>query len=372
MKVKEINNIPGACSCMTLTSKSGKHYWFRTCDIETDLWKDGAHVVWQVAGGQIQYCNGSKEEATYAYLGMTYNELDTWMLDGINQRGLTGGLLMLYEGTSVDKPAKGKMGYVGMEVVTKLLSSCKDVKEVIALTKQIQILNIPYKDQSVAATMHYFFTDVTGNEVVLEATDVEHPGILKIYSREEILGVMTNSPPYDRQLENLSWFLSRSPELQQGIGKHAVTELILDGRIIRADEKAEHISQNGTFPGSYSSYDRFLRAAVIKAVNDSGNLFEDHKMLALGSNLMSSLYEPRNGGLYHYTKIEEDGSITGQKDSFTQYLIMYDLEKTCFYIKVYDMVSWIEYSFVDLSYGEKKNYEIKHHSMLGILKGTQL
>ena len=61
---KENNNkkiFPGACSCMTLTSKSGKHYWFRTCDIETDLWKEGAHVTCKRAGEEIVYGNGKKE-----------------------------------------------------------------------------------------------------------------------------------------------------------------------------------------------------------------------------------------------------------------------------------------------------------------------
>ena len=38
---KSKDTIPGACSCMTLTSKTGKHYWFRTCDIETDISEEG-------------------------------------------------------------------------------------------------------------------------------------------------------------------------------------------------------------------------------------------------------------------------------------------------------------------------------------------
>ena len=181
--------LPGACSCMTLTSKTGKHYWFRTCDIENDLWKEGAHVVWQAAGGTIEYCDGKEEKSLYSFLGMTYNFLDTWMLDGVNETGLVGGLLMLYEGTSVEKPQKGKNGYVGMELVTRMLAFCKDVKEVIKTAEEIQILDIPIKGASLPATMHYFFTDVTGNEVILEATDVNHPGCLQVYKKEQSLGI---------------------------------------------------------------------------------------------------------------------------------------------------------------------------------------
>ena len=316
--------LPGACSCMTLTSKTGKHYWFRTCDIETDLWEEGAHVIRQTEGKEIVYCDGKREINQYRYTGMTYNHFDTWLLDGVNEHGLTGGLLMLYEGTSVDKAQEGRKGYMGMELVTKMLSSCKNVNEVIAQTKQLQLLNIPYGEISVPATMHYFFTDSHGNEVILEATDQEGPGILKILVKEDILGVMTNSPPYKEQLQNLAWFLSQSPEMKQGIHGQAITKLVLDGRVVQADASANHISLNGTFPASYSSYDRFIRLTILKALNDCGNDFEDEKMLALGSGIMNVVC----------------GKITGQKNSFTQYVIMYDIEEKCFYIKKADEVLW--------------------------------
>lgn len=361
---------PDSCSCMTLTSETGKHYWFRTCDIETDLWADGAHVVQQGAGAGLEYCDGKKEVSNYSFIGMTYNQLDTWLLDGVNEQGLAGGLLMLYEGTGVDKPREGKQGYVGMELVTKMLSGCKDVEEVECMAKQVQILNIPYGNQSVPATMHYFFVDRKGREVILEAADPENPGILRQYKKEEMIGVMTNSPVYEKQLQNLSWYLSQSPEMRQGLGGQAITELDFEGRRVAADEKAWHVTRNGIFPASYSSYDRFIRVAVIKALNHSGHGFSDEKMLALGSNLMNAVNEPRNQGLFHYTRIEEDGTITGQKDSLSQYLIMYDIEAKCFYIKVFDMVSWIRYQLKPSKNGKKEIFDIVHAPMEGILCGN--
>ena len=336
--------IPGACSCMTLTSMSGKHYWFRTCDIDTDIWKDGAHVVWQDGGKIIEYGNGKKEVGLYSFGGMTYNSCDTWLLDGVNEWGLTGGLLMLYEGTSVDKPEEDREGYIGMELVTKILSSCKDVEEVITLAGKIQVLDIPFKDEALSATMHYFFVDRSGNEAILEATDPQNPGILHIFKKDQILGVMTNSPSYPEQLQNLAWFLSQSPEMKQGINGQAMTELVLDGRVIRADERVGHLSLTGTFPASYSSYDRFIRLCVIKALNNCGNAFEDSKMLALGSGIMNAVCEPHTKGMFHYTRIEKDGKVIGQKDSYTQYLVMYDIEERCFYIKKFDVTEWNKYA----------------------------
>lgn len=337
------NILPGACSCMTLTSKTGKHYWFRTCDIDTDIWKDGAHVVQQAAGETIIYGNGKKEIGLYSFVGMTYNSLDTWLLDGINEYGLTGGVLMLYQGTSVEKEEEGRAGYIGMELVTKILSSCKNVEEVMALAENVQVLDIPYNGKNLPATMHYFFADSGGNEVILEATQREKPGIFEIWEKDEILGVMTNSPPYREQLQNLAWFLSQSPELKQGFQGQAITELVLDGRSIKADKKAEHLSLNGTFPASYSSYDRFIRLSVFKALNKSGRHFEDEKILALGNGIMNTVCEPYTGGIFHYTKIEENGKVIGQKESYTQYISMYDMEEKCFFIKKFDEVGWKKY-----------------------------
>ena len=367
MKKKKQDFTLPACSCMTLTSKEGKHFWFRTCDIEAGIWKAGAHVVRFGRESRIDYGDGKQEIGLYAFIGITYNFSDTWLLDGINECGLCGGLLMLYEGTSVEQAQTGKTGYIGMELVTKILSSCKDVKEVIALAKTIQILDIPFEGNRVPATMHYFFADSQGEEVILEAACQEQRGILQIYTKEEIIGVMTNSPAYDRQLKNLSWFLSKSPELKQGKNKTSIEELDFNGRKIKADEKADHISLSGVFPASYASHDRFLRLAVIKALNKSGNLFTGEEMLALGSGMMNVVMEPDTGGLFHYTHMDDEGRIVGQKAGFTQYLVMYDLEKKCFYMKVYDMVSWIKYEIKNTTAGEKEILEIPHHHMQGVI-----
>ena len=128
MKEKKEPLLLPACSCMTLTSKEGCHYWFRTCDIEKEFWQKGAHIVCHGAGSSIAYGDGKIENNLYTFQGITYNFLDTWLLDGVNEWGLCGGLLMLEEGTSVEKVTEDKEGYIGMEVVTKMLSSCQNVK----------------------------------------------------------------------------------------------------------------------------------------------------------------------------------------------------------------------------------------------------
>ena len=120
-----IHEFPASCSCLALTSKQGRSYWFRTCDLHTSVWEAGAHVVSFPARQSIQLAGGPAQ-ARYALLGVTYNDRDTWLLDGINSQGLTGGLLLLEEGTSVPAAEEGRAGVMGMELVTALLASCRN------------------------------------------------------------------------------------------------------------------------------------------------------------------------------------------------------------------------------------------------------
>ena len=39
-----LSDFPASCSCMKLTSKQGRPYWFRTCDLNTSIWDAGAHA----------------------------------------------------------------------------------------------------------------------------------------------------------------------------------------------------------------------------------------------------------------------------------------------------------------------------------------
>lgn len=362
-----------ACSSMTLTSKSGKNYWFRTCDIDTDIWQEGAHVVSFPKDAHIQFQGREKEECRYGFMGMTNDAKDTWLLDGVNTQGLAGGLLLLLEGTGVDKPEKnseGYEGYVGMELVTKFLSVCASVKEVVEMAETVQVCNIPYGGQSVSPTMHYFFTDVSGDEVILEATDREHPGIFTIYQKKDGIGVMTNSPAYPQQIDNLAWYIAASPELRSGLNGQAIETLKFCGREIKGDIEAKHLLRSDTFPASYCSYDRFVRISVLKALNDCGRNFSDDKMLAFGSGIMSSVFEPRSKGVFHYTGFDEKERPIRQKDGCTQYLVMYDMEQRTMYLRALDMANFVGYRLENCSVEKLMRYQVKHEGMAGIIRGN--
>ncbi len=100
-----LSDFPASCSCMKLTSKQGRPYWFRTCDLNTSIWDAGAHAVSFPADYAITAANGTLR-TRYALLGMSYCTVDSWLLDGVNSEGLVGGLLLLEEGKTLKEAVK--------------------------------------------------------------------------------------------------------------------------------------------------------------------------------------------------------------------------------------------------------------------------
>ncbi len=370
MKKQLILPVFPACSCVKLTSKQGLPYWFRTCDLNTSVWDAGAHVVSFPAGADIPVSSGSLR-TRYPILGITYNVYDSWLLDGINGEGLTGGLLLLEEGTSVSGPQDGYTGVMGMELVTALLAVCRDIAEVCETVKTIQVTDVPIEGGSVPATMHYFFADATARTVVLEAADPAHPGQLQAYHADSI-GVMTNSPPYPQQLDNLRWFLSQSPELHRGGDDCPITQPAWEGVRLSGDPSAPHLTQSGVLPASYAPYDRFVRLAVLKALNHDGQWIDDGQMLPLGSGLMRTVFEPHSRGVYHYRSLDAAGMPTGSRDGYTQYTVMYDLRRRELYLQPYDATAWTRVALRDCSADKIEYHPVDRDALGGVIDSDTL
>jgi len=358
------------CTAVKLTSKEGEPYWFRTCDIGGDIWKDGAHVVSFPKGGPIPLTGRAPLTAAHALVGVTNNSLDTWLLDGVNDAGLVGGLLALNEGTSVPAASPGLTGVVGMEVVTYLLATCANVEEVAAAAESLQVLNVGYGGTSVAATMHYMFLDGTGRCLVLECADPARLGRFSVY--RETLGLLANSPPYPQQLDNLGWYLSQSPELRWGVEGEPIRSITLEGLTVEPDPEAPHLSRGEGLPGSYASCDRFLRAAMFKYLNHEGRDIPGAAMLPLGSNLMSPLFEPHSQGVYHYYHLDGAGRPVGSHESYTQYLVMYDPARRALYLRPYDTTAWTRVALDNCPAGEMCRHPLCREPLAGVVESREI
>ncbi len=67
-------------------------------------------------------------------------------------------------------------------------------------------------------------------------------------------------------------------------------------------------------------------------MNNSGNGFTDKNIIAEGLKILSSVIVPRNNGILYYESVINN-IVIGRNDYYTQYQIIYDLNKLLLYIK---------------------------------------
>lgn len=349
-----------ACSSMTLTSKEGDHYWFRTCDMddsfnvfgEGNSMIDPSYLVSYPAGQAIHFTTGDITP-DHAVVGMSFGD-SLALLDGINDAGLVGGLQDYREGTSYpeDTAPEGMRLVSGMEALTWFLAQCKDVDEVIEMVKTTRVKalhvdGIPYSELS--ATMHLVFVDAKGKTIVLENGDPENPGVYTVY---DSIGVMTNSPSYPDQLANLADYIGSSPELRA----QNTTSITMKGVTVAG--KSSGVDR--AFPAANTSMNRFIRNAMWRYAADGGSQIPSKDMLARGGKLFSRASEVVKddiNGLYHYSKIE-DGKAVGQAPGYTQYTVFYDVTNRSVAIRPYDSVVWTELSIASMNKTGRTTYNI--------------
>ncbi|WP_413558349.1 linear amide C-N hydrolase [Bdellovibrio sp. HCB209] len=170
--------------------------WFE--DIGSNMWLLPRGIERQ--GGVP--VNPLKWTAKYGSVILTAYDIGT--ADGVNEKGLTANLLYLSESDFGDRDEKvpglaaslwAQYFLDNFETVDEALKSMKDTPF------QVQTASLPTSGGSREGTVHLAISDKKGDSVVFEYID----GELQTY-HDRSFKVMTNSPPYDQQLETLKQY----------------------------------------------------------------------------------------------------------------------------------------------------------------------
>jgi choloylglycine hydrolase len=129
------------------------------------------------------------------------------LVDGMNEKGLAGGILYFpgfagYADPAKSDPAKSLAPW---DVLTWALTNFATVAEVKAALEGMAVIGVVQEQMKIAPPVHYTLHDASGASLVIEPVD----GKLKIYDNP--LGVMTNSPSFDWHLTNLRNYVKISP-----------------------------------------------------------------------------------------------------------------------------------------------------------------
>ncbi len=134
----------------------------------------------------------------YAMIGVAY-VADGYPLlyDAANEKGLGIAGLNFVGNAVYNEHVEGKDNIPQFEFVPWILSQCANLAEAKALLAKLNFRNLPFSDQLPVSELHWIIADATGSIVVESMKDG-----LKIY--DDPVGVLTNNPPFDQQVFQLS------------------------------------------------------------------------------------------------------------------------------------------------------------------------
>ncbi|MGN1000614.1 MAG: choloylglycine hydrolase [Bacilli bacterium] len=238
--------------CTAATYKTKDFYFGRTLDYEFSY---GDEVTITPRNYPFRFIEKGYINTHYAIIGMAH-VIDDYPLyyDAVNEKGLgIAGLNFVGNAVYKDK-AEGKDNITQFEFIPWILGQCNTVKEARDLIERMNFLNIPFNDELPLAELHWIISD-SEESITVEAVE---EGI-KIY--ENPVGVLTNNPPFDKQLfelNNYMYLSTKSPENKFATG--------LDLKRYSRGMGAIGL------PGDLSSQSRFIRVAFTKmnSVSEDG------------------------------------------------------------------------------------------------------
>lgn len=236
--------------CTAVTYKTKDFYFGRTLDYEFS-YKEEITIT------PRNYPFKFKEEGLisnhYAIIGMAYiAENYPLYYDAINEKGLGMAGLNFVGNAYYNDKKQDKENITQYEFIPWILSQCATTKEAKKLIKNINLLNIPFNSQLPLAQLHWIISD--SEESI--AVETVKEGI-KIYDNP--VGVLTNNPPFDKQIFALNNYINLSNKSPQNTF----------AANLNLQQYSRGMGAIG-LPGDLSSQSRFVRASFVKMNSVSG------------------------------------------------------------------------------------------------------
>lgn len=236
------------CTALTLNTKD--HYFGRNLDLEYSYQEQ---VVITPRNYPFSFRSAPALSRHHAIMGMAYvQEGYPLYYDAVNECGLAMAGLNFPGNARYFPPKEGKLNLSPFELIPYLLGSCRNLNEVKAELKHLNICDIPFSSALPLSPLHWIISDREGS-IVAESTEDG----LHVY--ENPTGILTNNPPFPYHLTNLTNYMSLSPRQPE----NNLSDLL----------EQQHYSRGmGALglPGDLSSPSRFVRAAFFKAFSLCG------------------------------------------------------------------------------------------------------
>lgn len=241
--------------CTAATYQTKDLYFGRTLDY---LFSYGEEVVITPRSYPFSFRYMPAMDSHFALIGMAcvMNDYPLYY-DAVNEKGLCIAGLNFPKNAVYQTPVPGKTNLAQFELIPWLLGQFSTVSEVRKALSSLVLTNDAFCGQLPPTPLHWIIADASEAITVESVADG-----LKVYDNP--VGILTNNPPFDRQLFNLNNYMNLSPKQPRN---RFSEQLPLSTYCLGMGGLG--------LPGDLSSMSRFVRAAFTKMNSVSGDSEEE-------------------------------------------------------------------------------------------------
>lgn len=314
--------------CTAITYSTQDHYFGRNLDLEFSY-----HEEVTITPRNFPFAFRCKNTIGqhYALIGMAF-VVDNYPLyyDAINEKGLGMAGLNFPGNADYKNECPDADNIAPFEFIPWILCQCASVAEARELLSRINLVDINFSSELPLSPLHWMIADQK-EAIVVESVKEG----LKVYDNP--VGVMTNNPPFDKQLFFLSNYMNLSPEpARNAFAKE-----------IGLQEYSRGMGAIG-LPGDLSSASRFAKAAFTRMNAVSGS--SEAESVSQFFHILGSVEQQR--GCVH---------LGNHKYEITIYSSCCNMDKGIYYYRTYEnpQVTAVKLFAEDLSGKELFRYPLR-------------
>jgi choloylglycine hydrolase len=314
--------------CTAITYSTQDHYFGRNLDLEFSY-----HEEVTITPRNFPFAFRCKNTIGqhYALIGMAF-VVDNYPLyyDAINEKGLGMAGLNFPGNADYKNECPDADNIAPFEFIPWILCQCASVAEARELLSRINLVDISFSSELPLSPLHWMIADQK-EAIVVESVKEG----LKVYDNP--VGVMTNNPPFDKQLFFLSNYMNLSPEpARNAFAKE-----------IGLEEYSRGMGAIG-LPGDLSSASRFAKAAFTRMNAVSGS--SEAESVSQFFHILGSVEQQR--GCVH---------LGNHKYEITIYSSCCNMDKGIYYYRTYEnpQVTAVKLFAEDLSGKELFRYPLR-------------
>ena len=237
--------------CTAATYQTKGFYMGRTLDYEFSY---GDEITVTPRHYEFQFRHMGSVSSHYAMIGMAHVAGDYPLYyDAMNEKGLGMAGLNFVGNADFQEVDDTRDNVAQFEFIPWILCQCATLEEAKKLLSRMNLVGTPFSPQLPTAQLHWLIADESGSLTVECMTDGLH-----IYDNP--VGVLTNNPPFDKQLFHLNDFMHLSPKQPENTFSQD----------LNLQTYSRGMGALG-LPGDLSSASRFVRVAFTKSNSRSGD-----------------------------------------------------------------------------------------------------